>query len=265
MMAVSKKDRFEVFKRDNFTCQYCGRSAPDVILHADHIDPKAKGGKDDILNLITSCFDCNAGKSDRTLSDDTVIKKRKQQLDQLQERREQLEMMLEWQKGLLELDKESITKIADLWAELVIGYHLNDKGLETLKRYVRRFGISEVVEGIKIATKQYLEWDEKDDSPNPTHESVEKAWRFIPKICTTRQREKNKPYLKELYYIRGILRNRIALSGDREWQSIKKMEDAMRAGIKIEEMRNLAKEVKNWLEFVDMLNLWIADATENDQ
>lgn len=30
--AISKRTRFEVFKRDNFTCQYCGKSAPNVLL-----------------------------------------------------------------------------------------------------------------------------------------------------------------------------------------------------------------------------------------
>ena len=34
---LSKKIRFEVFKRDKFTCQYCGRMSPDVILEVDHI------------------------------------------------------------------------------------------------------------------------------------------------------------------------------------------------------------------------------------
>ena len=42
--AISVKLRFEVFKRDNFTCQYCGRKSPDVILHVDHIDPVKNGG-----------------------------------------------------------------------------------------------------------------------------------------------------------------------------------------------------------------------------
>ena len=51
---LSKKIRFEVFKRDNFTCQYCGRKAPDVVLEVDHIIPVAKGGKNNIMNLITS-------------------------------------------------------------------------------------------------------------------------------------------------------------------------------------------------------------------
>ena len=51
-MAVRKKDRFEVFKRDSFTCQYCGKSAPDVILQIDHIVPVSKDGTDDIVNLL---------------------------------------------------------------------------------------------------------------------------------------------------------------------------------------------------------------------
>ena len=42
---ISKKMRYEVFKRDSFRCQYCGRSAPEVILEADHIKPVAEGGK----------------------------------------------------------------------------------------------------------------------------------------------------------------------------------------------------------------------------
>lgn len=64
---ISKKLRFEVFKRDSFICQYCGKSAPSVVLEVDHIEPVSKGGTNDILNLVTSCFDCNNGR--RRLSD----------------------------------------------------------------------------------------------------------------------------------------------------------------------------------------------------
>lgn len=49
---ITKKLRFEVFKRDAFTCQYCGRMVPDVILEVDHINPVANGGDNDIMNLI---------------------------------------------------------------------------------------------------------------------------------------------------------------------------------------------------------------------
>lgn len=65
---ISKRVRFEVFKRDLFKCAYCGRTPPAVVLHVDHIHPVSKGGKNTQDNLITACFDCNLGKSNISLS-----------------------------------------------------------------------------------------------------------------------------------------------------------------------------------------------------
>lgn len=62
-MAVTKRTRFEVLRRDDHTCQYCGAKAPDVTLQIDHVMPVALGGDDKPGNLITACKDCNAGKS----------------------------------------------------------------------------------------------------------------------------------------------------------------------------------------------------------
>lgn len=62
-MAISKRLRYEILRRDNHTCRYCGAMAPDVALHVDHVDPVALGGTDEPTNLITACQDCNAGKS----------------------------------------------------------------------------------------------------------------------------------------------------------------------------------------------------------
>jgi HNH endonuclease len=45
----------------NVSCQYCGNKAPDVLLELDHIQPVAQDGTNKLLNLITSCFDCNYG------------------------------------------------------------------------------------------------------------------------------------------------------------------------------------------------------------
>lgn len=66
--AISKKTRFEVFKRDDFACSYCGQKPPAVVLEVDHIVPVAKGGKNGMDNLITACFDCNRGKAANTLT-----------------------------------------------------------------------------------------------------------------------------------------------------------------------------------------------------
>jgi len=66
-MAVTTTQRFEVFKRDKFICQYCGRKVPDVVLECDHIHPKSDGGSDDMTNLVTACQECNRGKAAKAL------------------------------------------------------------------------------------------------------------------------------------------------------------------------------------------------------
>lgn len=69
-MAVSKRTRYEVLKRDNFTCRYC-RSAENAMT-VDHVTPVALGGTDDPGNLVAACKDCNAGKSSSSPSDGMV-------------------------------------------------------------------------------------------------------------------------------------------------------------------------------------------------
>jgi len=90
-----------VFKRDNYTCVYCGRKPPEVKLEVDHVLPKSKGGSDDIDNLATSCFDCNHGKRDKLIFGTP----QKQPQRQSWKTREELEV--ERQKELLEKQRQS--------------------------------------------------------------------------------------------------------------------------------------------------------------
>lgn len=62
-MAVSKRLRYEVLRRDNHACRYCGAAAPAVKLNVDHVIPQSLGGSDKPDNLVTSCADCNGGKT----------------------------------------------------------------------------------------------------------------------------------------------------------------------------------------------------------
>ncbi len=59
--------RFEVLKRDGFTCTYCGRQPPEISLQVDHVIPWSKGGTHALANLRTACVECNLGKSDTLL------------------------------------------------------------------------------------------------------------------------------------------------------------------------------------------------------
>ena len=59
---VTPKIRYAVLKRDKFTCQYCGRKAPEVQLHVEHKKAKTNGGLNSLDNLVASCATCNHGK-----------------------------------------------------------------------------------------------------------------------------------------------------------------------------------------------------------
>ena len=66
-MSVSNSTRFQILQRDGFTCRYCGRSAPDVQLEVDHVEPRSQGGSDEPENLVAACFECNRGKFDKSV------------------------------------------------------------------------------------------------------------------------------------------------------------------------------------------------------
>jgi 5-methylcytosine-specific restriction endonuclease McrA len=58
--------RRNLFKRDKFTCQYCGRRPGSEELTIDHITPKSHGGVTSWKNCAVACVECNAKKADRT-------------------------------------------------------------------------------------------------------------------------------------------------------------------------------------------------------
>ena len=67
--SLTNRERFEILKRDGFSCHYCGRRAPNVELQIDHIEAVANGGTNDQSNLIAACFECNSGKSATSILD----------------------------------------------------------------------------------------------------------------------------------------------------------------------------------------------------
>lgn len=59
-----KLNRLEVFSRDRYTCQYCGRESKELTL--DHVIPRKQGGKHTWENLVSACIPCNRRKAGRT-------------------------------------------------------------------------------------------------------------------------------------------------------------------------------------------------------
>lgn len=261
---ISQKIRFEIFKRDSFKCQYCGRAAPEVVLHVDHIKPVAKGGENEITNLITACQDCNLGKKDRELSDDTVMQKRKAQLDELQERREQLEMMVEWQTSLLDIEDDAIEKICEYWDRLIPGRELNEHGKKYLKKLLKKYGLQEVLEAMKISVEQYY-------IPCPSHDdngTASKVIDYLAPILSKRKLFLKEPRLQSFYYNTGIMakRFRVYYPSMRN-EVISLMQQMNDCGVPLQVIREDIFDFTNvykWIEFAEKVICAFYDRKDNN-
>lgn len=69
---ITQALRYQVMRRDQFTCQYCGAQSPNAALQIDHVVPAALGGSNDPENLVTACTQCNAGKGKSQADEATV-------------------------------------------------------------------------------------------------------------------------------------------------------------------------------------------------
>lgn len=237
--SISKKIRFEVFKRDGFTCQYCGRMAPDVILEVDHINPVANGGDNDIMNLITSCKDCNRGKGKRKLSCKDEIKVQQEQLKELSQKREQLKMLIDWRTELSKLDDMQVDAIEEIFKEKARS-SLTETGRNDLKKYIKKYGFQNVLESTEIYITQYFDQDTGQFS---------RDFGLIGRICYNREMQSKDP---SIYWV-----NKVCYFCNKKFPHVDKWK-----------IRNMVKgkilseeECEYILYLIDMNNRW-ADAKE---
>lgn len=244
--------RFEVFKRDKFTCQYCGRMAPEVVLRVDHIHPVSQGGEDDLLNLATACFDCNAGKGAKLLSDESALAKQRDQLEQLQERREQLDMMVQWKTELANIDQEVVGKIAAFYSQSVPGWALNAGGIGELKLLVSKYGAAEVMDAITVAANRLAKIGEDG---KVTKDTVHEVWSYIPRVLGVRALDKRSPGMGDLFYARGIARKRCGYFKD--WKALSLLKEAHAEGADPEELKDIARQCTSWTHWSGLMDTLI--------
>lgn len=146
---ISKRTRFEVFKRDGFVCQYCGAHPPDVILEVDHITPVAEGGLDDEGNLVTACFNCNRGKAAVPLT--VVPKTLAEQGAEVREREEQLAGYREIMQARADRIEEDMWTVADALFHKARENGVYRNQLQSIKQFNRLLPLHEVLEAAEIA------------------------------------------------------------------------------------------------------------------
>lgn len=166
---LSKKVRFEVFKRDSFTCQYCGAVPPSVILEVDHVIPVASDGDNEIDNLVTSCFDCNRGKGARSLNSipqSLVIK-----TEVMIEKEDQLKEFKKLKSRVKARQTRQVNKVANVFSDFFEERELTDKSKRSIRaQFLPNLDIETLVENMEMAC------DRKSNSPQG-------AFKYFCGIC----------------------------------------------------------------------------------
>ena len=152
-MPIGKSLRFEVFARDGFTCQYCGTRPPDVVLEVDHIHPVSKGGNDDLINLITSCYECNRGKRAKVITDIAPRPDADLALLYVQQEMVEVQRFLDAKKKRDKAFKKLCNALRETWCDkLTSDVSPSDR---VLIPWINRYGPEEVERCIVLAVPAY--------------------------------------------------------------------------------------------------------------
>lgn len=194
---LSPKKRFEVLKRDNFRCQYCGRNGKDVTLEVDHITPKAKWWTDSMENLITCCRECNMWKWDTEIFDISTVKmKEKDVADKIL-----MEFFKERNHRMLwTIDKNTIVLLTWIVRWKVAQNYPRKVECELYERNIWRKECT--IEIQEIAFNKYNEWWKRTDEVLQ-HQYDDVEWEmlwYIDDITDEEAREWPKDYSWRLNY-----------------------------------------------------------------
>jgi hypothetical protein len=179
-VTVSKSLRFEIFKRDRFTCQYCGRQPPQVILEIDHVVPSSKGGLENTNNLVTACFDCNRGKGAIPLGVQKIGELRREEIELFREKQEQVEAYEKFLLEQKEAEAKTIQELNEYWSSLCDNkYVLSEKGLLSLSKFLKGLVPLEIKEAMDIAANRV------------SQDNMASRFKYFCGVCYNKIREKS--------------------------------------------------------------------------
>ena len=151
--AISTKTRFDIFKRDSFTCQYCGATPPAVILHIDHVLAVANGGENETGNLVTSCSDCNLGKGARPLA--SIPQSLQDKAAETTEREAQLLAYQKLLKAKARRVKSEVDQVCAIYSRYDPGFTLNEKARVSVKMFIAKLGLYPCLDSMESSCSRW--------------------------------------------------------------------------------------------------------------
>ena len=155
---LSRKMRFDVFKRASFTCQYCGSNPPAVVLEIDHILPVSKGGNL-VDNLITACFDCNRGKAAGLLT--SIPQSISDKAEIIAEKMAQMKAFEKMVRAKRKGEESSIDEVEGVFKSHFDGYHFNPRFRESVRIFLQHMNVFDLMGAMNRACSKI---GRRDDS-----------------------------------------------------------------------------------------------------
>ncbi len=172
--SISKKTRFN-FKRDAFTCQYCGRKPPAAVLELEHLIPVCQGGGNEETNLLCSCFDCNRGKAGTSL--DVVPMSVVERLARERELVEQVTALNHFQAEQRKIVDEQVRRLGWHWNNYLFdeknSWVFGRDRQTSIRQFLRSLTVADIEEAIDLAMCQVKAAAHRD----------EMCWKYFCKIC----------------------------------------------------------------------------------
>ena len=247
-----------ILERDEFTCTECGQQVPKVLLYIDKIlSPETEDAfagqpeEDKYTCLCESCYKQAHGHLQFKAATRTA------------ERRQQLEMMVEWRRENRCLASDANAYLIDYINGKIEPYSLTKQGAQTVRKAIRKSNFTTALDAIDETFDHYVTYDKGEDINKA---SVDE---FLSKIGGYLYINSLPPVEKEMYHIlnscksrfrwwdqqtaKGLVLNYIDALREQGWSEDRILED-----LKTELLR-ASNEQRNWSQWTDLLEKWTSD------
>lgn len=256
--SISPSLRRLILERDEFTCTECGQQVPKVLLYIDKIlSPETEEAfagqpeEDKYTCLCESCYKQAHGHLQFKAATRTA------------ERRQQLEMMVEWRRENRSLTSDTNAYLIDYINGKIEPYSLTKQGAQNVRKAVRKSNFTTALDAIDETFDHYVTYDKGE---NINKASVDE---FLSKIGGYLYINSLPPVEKEMYHIlnscksrfrwwdqqtaKGLVLNYIDALREQGWSEDRILED-----LKTELLR-ASNEQRNWSQWTDLLEKWTSD------
>lgn len=256
--SLSPSLRRLILERDEFTCTECGQQVPKVLLYIDKIlSPETEEAfagqpeEDKYTCLCESCYKQAHGHLQVKAATRTT------------ERRQQLEMMVEWRRENRSLASDANAYLIDYINGKIEPYSLTKQGAQNVRKAIRKSNFTTALDAIDETFDHYVTYDKGEDINKA---SVDE---FLSKIGGYLYINSLPPVEKEMYHIlnscksrfrwwdqqtaKGLVLNYIDALREQGWSEDRILED-----LKTELLR-ASNEQRNWSQWTDLLEKWTSD------